>query len=97
MYSVEWLQSALNELTRLWLSAGPASRSEVTRISSAMARRLSTDPYGGDSESRDTGTRILIERPLAITFREEADGRTITVIHVWAIRPLDDHDRTAHA
>lgn len=89
MYTVEWLQSALNELTRLWLSASPLSRHEVTRVTNAIDRRLSTDPYGGDSESRDAGTRILIQRPLAVTFRVEADGQTITVMHVWAIRPLD--------
>jgi hypothetical protein len=85
MYAVDWLQTALDELTALWLAAGSAARQQITLAASQIDARLAEDPYG-QSESREGANRILIERPLAVTFRVETDA-TVVVLHVWYIEP----------
>jgi hypothetical protein len=81
MFRVEWLQSALDELADCWARADSTQRQAITSASHAAEQRLRSDPYD-DSESRSRGRRITFVPPLAITFRIEADGQTVTVVQV---------------
>jgi hypothetical protein len=81
MFRVRWAKVALNELAAIWLAVDPALRQVVTRASDAVERRLEHDPLN-EGESRSRGRRITFEPPLTIIFRIEADGRTVSVLHV---------------
>jgi hypothetical protein len=85
MYRVEWLQSALDELADQWTRANSAERQAITTASHAMERRLAEDP-ASEGESRPSGRRITFIPPLAITFRVNADARTVWVVQVRVFR-----------
>jgi len=81
MFRVEWLQSALDELMIQWMQANATQRQAITTASHAIDQRLGNDP-SNEGESRPGGRRITFVAPLAIRFRIEADGQTVTVLHV---------------
>ncbi len=85
MFRVEWLEVALDELARLWVPADAALRQELTAASHEIDRRLQRDPYH-EGESRPGGRRLTFVAPLAVTFRVEADGKTVTVLDVLLFR-----------
>jgi hypothetical protein len=85
MFRVEWLQSALDELARLWTQADPAGRQALTAASHEIDQRLSSDP-NREGESRPKGRRLTFVPPLAVTFRVEADGQTVTVVAIRLYR-----------
>jgi len=80
-YRVEWLQVAQDELATLWLQADAAQRQAITAACHTLDQRLGSDPLN-EGESRAGGSRITFVSPLAVRFRIEADGRTVTVLHV---------------
>lgn len=83
MYRVEWLQAALDELAGYWVSADPSERQAITNASHELEQQLRTNaPTQG--ESRPRGRRIAFVPPLALTFRIEPDGKTVTVLHARA-------------
>jgi hypothetical protein len=85
MYHVEWLQSALDELTVIWNQADSALRKAITAASHEIDLRLQSDPHN-EGESRTHGTRITFVVPLAALFRVEPDGQTVTVLQVRLFR-----------
>ncbi len=85
MFHVEWLQQALDELTNAWLAADSAQRQAITAASHEVDQRLQSDPHN-EGESRAAGRRILFAPPLAVTYRIEADGQTVTVVQVRVFR-----------
>jgi len=85
MFRVEWLQSALDELATQWTMAASTERQAITAASHALEQRLAEDP-AQEGESRSKGRRITFVPPLAVTFRVEADARTVTVVQVRVFR-----------
>jgi hypothetical protein len=85
MFQVRWEDSALNELAAFWMEADSALREAITQATSQIDQQLQTDPVGA-SESRPGGRRVLFVSPLGAMFRIEADGRTVSVLHVWLFR-----------
>jgi hypothetical protein len=81
MFRVEWLQIALDELTNLWTQSDSAQRQAITSASHNLEQRLRSDP-ANEGESRPGGRRITFVAPLAVRFQVEADGQTVTVLHV---------------
>jgi hypothetical protein len=85
MYRVEWLESALGELSAAWMRADTALRQRITaathEIDALLQRR---GPNAG--ESRSAGRRVLLVAPPGITFRVEADRKTVTVVRDWVFR-----------
>jgi len=63
MFRVEWIQSALDELTTIWLQAPAAQRAAITSASHSIDRLLETDPHNA-GESRPGGNRVLFVAPL---------------------------------
>jgi hypothetical protein len=85
IYRVEWLQSALDELTRQWVQANSSERQAITAAAHAVERRLAEDPLA-EGESRPKGRRIAFFAPLAVTFRADDERRTALVLHVRVFR-----------
>lgn len=85
MYRVRWEEAALDELTALWTDADSALRRLITDTVAQIDRQLETAPLA-QSESRSEGRRVLFSSPLGILFRIEADGQTVSVLHVWLFR-----------
>jgi hypothetical protein len=80
-FQVDWLQIALDELTDLWTRADSIQRQAITAASPLLEQRLKIDP-ANEGESRPGGRRITFVPPLAVRFQIEADGQTVTVLHV---------------
>jgi plasmid stabilization system protein ParE len=85
MIRVEWSQSALDELTRIWTQADSATRQAITTASHKNEQRLQRNPHS-EGESRSGDRRFAFEPPLAVIFRAETDGQTVTVNQVRVFR-----------
>jgi len=79
-YTVRWVNSALADLTQLWLDA--QDRASITAAVHAIDEALSRDPLNC-GESREEDRRIFFVAPLAITFRVDSDRRQVIVLDVW--------------
>jgi hypothetical protein len=86
MFSVEWVETALNDLANLWTQADPLTRSHITSATNAIDRRLALNGPG-EGESRIHGRRILFEFPLGIIFRIDLALNQAVVLHVWRFGP----------
>ena len=85
MYRVRWARTAKDELTALWLQADSATRQAITAATHQIDQALRTNPLN-QGESRDEARRIMFVDPLALIFRVEPDGQTISVLHVGPSR-----------
>jgi len=85
MFRVRWERRALDELANLWSQADPASRQAITTASHAVDQHLQRDP-NQEGESRFQGRRITFVAPLAVVFRVEPDGQTVSVLQVRLFR-----------
>ena len=81
MFNVGWLQTALDGLTDLWTRADAKGRKAITAASHELDQLLAKDPRDA-GESRSSSVRIVFVYPLAVRYRIETDGRTVTVLHV---------------
>lgn len=62
--------------------AGVDRRTDVTRASAELDRRLTADA-AKEGESRPNGRRIAFEPPLAVIFRVDANATSVVVSQVW--------------
>lgn len=85
MFHVRWEETAEDELAALWTDVDSALRRQITETVAQIDRQLETNPVA-ESESRSEERRILFCLPLGILFRIEADGRTVSILHVWLIQ-----------
>jgi hypothetical protein len=85
MFNVEWLQSALNQLTACWTQSDSGLRKTITSATRRIDELLQTDPLG-HSESRETGSRVLLAPPLGVTFSVDLVHRRVRVVRVWLFR-----------
>ena len=81
MFRVRWERSALDELADMWNRADSGLRHLITDAAHAVEQRLRRNGHA-EGESRPRGRRVTFVPPLAITFRLEADGQTISVLSV---------------
>lgn len=86
MFEVTWLEEAIQQLAAIWNTADTAVRQQVTKASLNLDKRLAVNPRD-EGESREDESRITFEPPLAIRFRVEPDGHTVSVFHVRKMRP----------
>lgn len=82
MFRVRWKQSALDELTALWMAADSEGRREITAAAHRIDQLLQGDPED-QGESRPGGRRILFVPPLGLLFRVDAALSVVRVLHVW--------------
>ena len=84
-YHIRWEQSAVEELSSVWLSANPSDRGRITDAAGELDRHLRHDPYA-DSESRDNNDRIAFIDVLGVQFRVEDEDMLVSVVKIWGIR-----------
>jgi hypothetical protein len=78
-YTVVWVESALEELTELWLAA--SDRAAVTAATTAIDRELAEDaPQKGVELSE--GLRALFSPPLRVIFEVRGPDRVAEVLRV---------------
>lgn len=82
MYSVQWVRSALNDLTEFWIDASPLDRKLITAAANEIDRLLRLDPEN-QGESRTEDRRVLLVAPLGVTFKVFPDDRVVKVLDVW--------------
>jgi hypothetical protein len=85
MFRVVWMQTAVDDLTTLWLQADVALRKAITKASHQIDQALKSDPFQC-GESRGDGDRVVFARPLGVLFEVLSESSTVRVIHVWDIR-----------
>ena len=85
MFRVQYTEAANDALAGYWLTAPGALRREISQASHRIDQALQA---GADTagESREDPWRVLIDRPLGVSFRVEADGQTVTVARLWLIQ-----------
>ena len=84
-YHIEWLQSASDELTAIWIAAPSPLRKTITAASHALDKQLQINP-DQQGESRPNDRRIAFFPPLSVTFRVDEKSAVVTVIHVWCFQ-----------
>jgi hypothetical protein len=85
MFQVIWLQSALDELTSIWLQTDSVLRKQITVASSSIDELLRKDPEN-QGASRMPGQRVMFFPPLGVTFETRIPIGVVRVLHVWLIR-----------
>ena len=85
MFQVVWLESALNDLARIWTRADSRLRRAITVSANAVDNELGASP-SERGESRGGRTRVFFVEPLGIEFEIHSRRSTVDVVHVWNIR-----------
>jgi hypothetical protein len=78
MFRVEWRELAQSQLAAEWMSADSHLRADITTATHQIDQRLSRSPEKA-GESREPGTRVLIARPLTITFHVNVRTNTVLI------------------
>jgi hypothetical protein len=86
MFRLRWARRALDAMADDWLQADPVLRQAITAAAHAVEQRLRKNPHN-EGESRSEGVRITFASPLAVTFRIEPDGQTVSVLEIRLLRP----------
>jgi hypothetical protein len=79
-YAVVWIPEAEAEIARLW--ADGAVRPEISAAVDAMDLLLGRTPHDV-GESRDGNRRILLVRPLGVSYVIKEADRIVQVNKVW--------------
>jgi hypothetical protein len=85
MFTVRWEEQAVNELTTLWVNATSEERKKITACSHKVDQLLQANA-SDEGESRVDDQRLLFVLPLAVVFKVEEDGHTVSVLQVRMIR-----------
>lgn len=87
MWTVIWLDGALAELARHYLSGrAGVDPGGITRAMAEVDRTLDADPARA-GESRAGNRRILIVSPLTVYYEVYQDQQTAVVTEVWYRQP----------
>jgi plasmid stabilization system protein ParE len=90
-FTVIWTDGALNELTQIWLDAGPGpGREAVTAASNAVDEYLAVDPQTRGRPTEE-GLRELDIPPLSVLFTVSEEDRTARVVIVRPLTTLPPH------
>jgi hypothetical protein len=78
-YTVVWKPSVRDRLAETWIDA--PDRRAVSDAAHRIDQLLQEDP-ADRGESRDEGTRILVELPLAVVYEIVEDDRLVQVLAI---------------
>jgi ParE toxin of type II toxin-antitoxin system, parDE len=82
---VIWLQTALEDLARIWTDADGASRKLITNATHQIDLALKNDP-ASQGESREFDERVFFANPLGVLFKVEPSSNRVFVHSVWHFR-----------
>lgn len=83
MFSIYRSQSALIPLNQTWENADAVLREQIVQASRRVDQQLQSDPHE-QGESREEGTRILFQAPLAVTFEVDEPKKLVRILRAWA-------------
>jgi hypothetical protein len=86
IYEVDWLQTALQELEKIWSRSDESSRIIIRDALARVMDRLSIAPYGQGESRQPNAPRLLFELPLRIRYRIERFQGAVTVLQVQLVR-----------
>jgi hypothetical protein len=81
---VLWAESALDELTTLWLEADSTRRAAITAAQAQIDHLLENSPEDV-GESRPGNRRVAFVPPLGVVFSVQETKHTAKVLRIWAI------------
>jgi hypothetical protein len=85
MYQVDWLQTAVAQLTGAWIQADSALRAAITAAVRQVGVSLRDDP-SSRGESRSEDRRVLLVSPIGVIFRVDPQEHTVLVLRAWVFR-----------
>jgi hypothetical protein len=85
MFRVEWIQSALDDLNRIWLLLNSAGRRAITQAAHQIDTEL-TDAADTVGEGRTGNLRVHYIPPLGFTYEVDPDGNSVRVLNVWYVK-----------
>jgi hypothetical protein len=85
MYRVVWAQTALNNLTSVWVQADAAERRTITAATRQIDFLLSRNPET-QGESRTATERVMFVPPLGVTYDFDPRRGFVRVLHMWSFR-----------
>jgi hypothetical protein len=85
MFRVEWIQAALDDLVRIWLTLDSAGRLAITDAAHLIDVQLA-DSADTAGESRSGNLRIHYIKPLGFTFEVDAAQGIARVANVWLVK-----------
>lgn len=83
--TVEWSQTAREELAGIWIKADSNHRRAITAAADLIDKRLYFNAKD-EGESRENDQRVLFEAPLGILFALQAKPALVRVVKVWLFR-----------
>ncbi len=83
MFSIFRSQTALASLRESWDNADDGFRLAILEASRRIDKKLLTDPQRR-GESREDGTRLLLQAPLAVLFEVDERRKLVRVLRTWA-------------
>jgi hypothetical protein len=84
-YTVRYAQDALDQLTEIWIEAGP-EREAVTSAAHRIETLLATNP-AGHGASEHEGLWKLDVPPLRVLFTIEETDKTVSVVGMGKLGP----------
>lgn len=84
-WRVLWIQSALDDLTALWMNADSDARTAINQAALRIDKELARDPHK-ESESRDEGEWVFFAEPLGVLLEIDEAKRIVWVISAWRYR-----------
>jgi len=89
MFSIYRNRTALVPLTATWEGANATLREAILQASRRVDEQLQSAPQE-QGESRDEGTRILFQAPLAVTYEIDVPKKLVRILRAWAYRCAAD-------
>ena len=89
MFSIYRNRTALVPLTTTWESADATLREAILQASRRVDEQLQSAPQE-QGESREEGTRILFQAPLAVTYEIDEAKKLVRILRAWAYRRATD-------
>lgn len=80
-YTVDWSDSALDELAAIWMQA--TDRAAVTAAEATIHRSLATDPTGNGHFVREGLWRLMVH-PLLVHYEIDSGNRFVWITQVDA-------------
>jgi hypothetical protein len=83
MYTVSWMEVALDALADAFVQADLPTRDLIERVVARFNTELASDPTNVGESRPGRGRRIALDQPCAITFVVNHAAGTVRVTHFW--------------
>lgn len=82
MYRVEWSQDVIASMAAVWDRSSPAERDAIHVAAETLDAILLTDPETAGESRESNDIRVLIHRPLVISYRIDVAKAHVRVFSV---------------